>query len=103
MAEGKTKSIGVSNFNPEQLDHLISVCKIKPVCNQFEVNPYFHNDEWVDFCQKENIAVVGYAPIGALDRPWLFFTLKLLLIFFKTGFIFIKITKTEQNSALKNC
>ena len=71
VEQGKTKSIGLSNFNSQQIKDILSVCKIRPVCNQFEVNPYLQNDELVDFCQKENIVVVGYAPLGAPDRAWL--------------------------------
>lgn len=70
VAKGKLKSIGLSNFNPSQIKEILSVCKIRPVCNQFEVNPFLPNNEWVDFCQKENIAVVAFAPFGAPDRPW---------------------------------
>lgn len=67
---GKTKSIGVSNFNIQQLEDVLANCEIKPVCNQFEVNPLFQNNELVDFCQKHDIVVVGYAPLGAPDRAW---------------------------------
>jgi len=31
---GLTKSIGVSNFNSEQLTRLLANCKIKPIHNQ---------------------------------------------------------------------
>lgn len=34
---GLTRSIGVSNFNIEQLDRLIKNANIKPVVNQIEV------------------------------------------------------------------
>ena len=71
VKNGKTKSIGVSNFNIEQLQNVLNNCEIKPVCNQFEVNPLFQNNELVEFCQKNNIVVVGYAPLGAPDRAWL--------------------------------
>ena len=70
VAEGKTKSIGVSNFNIEQLTELLAVCKIKPVCNQFEVHPLCQSTELVDFCQKNDVLVVAYAPLGAPDRFW---------------------------------
>ncbi|KAJ8936536.1 hypothetical protein NQ314_012276 [Rhamnusium bicolor] len=33
-----TKSIGVSNFNKEQIDRLVKNCTIKPVVNQIEVS-----------------------------------------------------------------
>lgn len=70
VAKGKTKSIGLSNFNVQQIKDVLAVCKIRPVCNQFEVNPNLHNNEWVDFCQKENIAVVAYAPLGSPECPY---------------------------------
>lgn len=34
---GLTKSIGVSNFNEEQLGRLLKSAKVKPVVNQVEV------------------------------------------------------------------
>lgn len=70
VEKGKTKSIGVSNFNIEQLKDVLNSCKIRPVCNQFEVNPLFQNKELVKYCQQENVAVVAYAPLGAPDRGW---------------------------------
>ena len=70
VTSGKTKSIGLSNFNPSQLQDILKMCKIRPVCNQFEVNPLLQNNIWVEACQKEDIAVVAYAPFGAPDRPW---------------------------------
>jgi diketogulonate reductase-like aldo/keto reductase len=67
---GLTRSIGLSNYNPQQMQDVLKACRIRPVCNQFEVNPFLPNNEWVDFCHKENIAVVAYAPFGAPDRSW---------------------------------
>lgn len=46
------------------------MCKVRPVVNQFEVNPLLQNRELVDYCLSEQIAVVGYAPLGANDRGW---------------------------------
>lgn len=70
VKSGKTKSIGVSNFNIEQLQDILNNCDIKPVCNQVEVNPLFQNKELVKFCQQNDIVIVAYAPLGAPDRSW---------------------------------
>jgi aldehyde reductase len=70
VEQGKTKSIGISNFNIQQCKDILSICKIKPVCNQFEVNPLWQNEELVDFCLSNDIKVVAYAPLGAPDRGW---------------------------------
>lgn len=34
---GLVKSIGVSNFNSQQIDRLLANCRIKPVTNQVEI------------------------------------------------------------------
>jgi len=71
VRNGKAKSIGLSNFNIQQIQDVLNNCTIRPVCNQFEVNPLFRNEELVQFCQKNDIVVVAYAPLGAPDRAWL--------------------------------
>ncbi len=71
VRKGKTKHIGISNFNVKQVQDVLNICQIKPICNQFEVNPLLHNNELVTFCQNNDIAVVAYAPLGAPDRSWL--------------------------------
>jgi len=38
--EGKLKSIGVSNFRPQDLELILKDCKHKPVVNQIEYHPY---------------------------------------------------------------
>lgn len=61
---GKIKSIGVSNFNIQQLQDVLDNCEIKPVNNQVELNPYLQSDELVEFCKKNNVVVSCYGPIG---------------------------------------
>jgi D-xylose reductase len=36
-----TRSIGISNFNVQSMLDMMCYAKIKPVVNQFEINPYF--------------------------------------------------------------
>ena len=73
VKEGKVKSIGVSNFNLSQIQDVLKNCEIKPVNNQIELNPYLQQKELVDFCQKNNIVVSAYAPIGAgSEKTYLF-------------------------------
>ena len=65
VKEGKVKSIGVSNFNISQLQQVLDNCTIKPVNNQIELNPYLQCDKLVEFCQKNDVVVSAYGPIGA--------------------------------------
>lgn len=42
--EGLTKSIGVSNFNSQQIQNILDIARIKPVANQvgnFYINLFF--------------------------------------------------------------
>jgi len=66
---GLAKSIGVSNFNSEQLARLLAVATIPPATNQIEVSPYLTNSKLVDLCQSKGIAITGYSTLGSADRP----------------------------------
>ena len=65
VSEGKVKSIGVSNFNKDQLKVILDNCDIKHAVNKIEIHPFNQNIELVDFCHENQIAVEAYAPIGA--------------------------------------
>ena len=41
VAKGLIRSIGISNFNSQQLDRLMQVCTIKPVTNQVCIEKIF--------------------------------------------------------------
>jgi diketogulonate reductase-like aldo/keto reductase len=61
--EGLVKSIGVSNFGVHHLEALKSSGRPLPAVNQIELHPWCRNDDIVEFCKNNNIAVVGYSPI----------------------------------------
>lgn len=60
---GLIRSIGVSNFNEEQLTYLLNHGRIKPVLNQFLSYPGKHNQTLIDFCKKNNIIPEAYQSI----------------------------------------
>jgi len=66
---GLIKSIGVSNFNISQVDHIFDNARIKPVMNQIESNPHCLNKQLIRHCLSRNIAVTAYAPLGAPGMP----------------------------------
>lgn len=61
---GNVRSLGVSNFNSQQLDRLISAAKIKPVVNQVECNPNLNQRKLIEFAKARNVTIVGYSPLG---------------------------------------
>ncbi|KAJ1025935.1 hypothetical protein NDA16_002561 [Ustilago loliicola] len=69
---GKIKTIGVSNFDVEELDHLLANCRIKPAVNQIESHPFFAHEELREACIERGIHIQAYSPMAqgqALDRP----------------------------------
>lgn len=65
VEEGLVASIGVANFTTPMLIDLLSYAKIKPAVNQIEVHAYLPQHDLVSFCQKKDIAVTAYSPLGS--------------------------------------
>ena len=61
---GKTKAIGVCNYNIENLLNIISRCRIKPAVNEVEFNPYLYQSDLKQFCDLENIKIFAYNPLA---------------------------------------
>ncbi|KAI5635059.1 aldo/keto reductase family domain-containing protein [Phthorimaea operculella] len=63
---GLTKSIGISNFNISQIERLLANCEVKPAALEVEVNLNLAQNKLIDFCKKNDIAVIAYSPFGGL-------------------------------------
>jgi len=62
-AEGKARSIGVSNFTIRHLRELLAETKTVPAVNQVEFHPYLYQRDLLDFCAGEGIVVEAYSPL----------------------------------------
>jgi diketogulonate reductase-like aldo/keto reductase len=64
------KSIGLSNFNLEQIQRILNIAKIPIHCLQIELHLYFQQKEMLEFCRKHKITIMAYAPLGAPNRSF---------------------------------
>lgn len=64
--EGKIRSVGVSNFNPDHLDRIIGETGVSPVLNQIEVNPRLVQTALRAENDKRNIITQSWTPLGQL-------------------------------------
>lgn len=62
--EGRVRSIGVSNFYPDHLDHIIGDTDVVPVINQIELHPDFQQKAAQDAHKKHNIITESWSPLG---------------------------------------
>ena len=71
-ADGRARSIGVSNFQVAHLERLAAETDITPAVNQIELHPYFLNDEVRTYGERHDILTEAWSPIaqgGVLDDP----------------------------------
>jgi diketogulonate reductase-like aldo/keto reductase len=68
--DGKIRSLGVSNFEIEDLEEARSLLERHPiVCNQvlYHLGERTIEEEEVPYCRSRGIAIVGYTPFGRGD------------------------------------
>lgn len=64
QAEGKIKSIGVSNFFQEHLEALAETARVTPAINQLEFHPGYWQQELVAYCKAKQITVESWSPLA---------------------------------------
>lgn len=65
---GLVKSIGLSNFNSEQVDRVVNESRIKPVSNQIECSYLINQKPLTAFCKERQVVVVAYSPLGRMKQ-----------------------------------
>ncbi|MFJ5222430.1 aldo/keto reductase [Streptomyces sp. NPDC088400] len=73
LADGRTKTIGVSNFLPAHLERLIGETSVVPAINQIELHPQLQQAESRAFHAERGILTEAWSPLGQgkglLDVP----------------------------------
>lgn len=62
--DGRAKSIGVSNFQPDHLRRLAEETETVPAVNQVEVHPYLTNEAVRSYGKENGIATEAWSPIA---------------------------------------
>ena len=71
-ADGRARSIGVSNFQVAHLERLAAEADVAPAVNQIELHPYLLNAEVRAYGEAHGIATEAWSPIAqgaVLDDP----------------------------------
>ena len=69
--EGKARSIGLSNFNKDQIQEILDICEVKPAVLQTEVHPYYQESELKQFLAREGMVIQAWYPLGHGDKALL--------------------------------
>lgn len=67
LAEGKVRSIGISNFDGERLDDLLEVASVKPQVMQVELHPYYQQEALKEKMKPYGTKFESWYPLGHGD------------------------------------
>lgn len=62
--DGRARNIGVSNFQPDHLRHIIDATGVKPSVNQVEVTPYFTQEPLRSLHRELGIVTEAWSPLA---------------------------------------
>ena len=74
LREGKTRAIGVSNYEIFHLQEIFQNFDVIPSVNQVEFHPFLYQEKLLEFCKNNNIQLEAYSPLTRgqrLDHPTL--------------------------------
>ncbi len=70
-ANGKTRSIGVSNFLVPHLERVIAESDTVPAVDQIERHPYLQQPELTAYAKQHGVALEAWGPLGQAKYPLL--------------------------------
>lgn len=68
LADGRARSIGVSNFTIRHLEEMLDRGGVVPAVNQVELHPFLHQRDLLEYCRQHGIRVVAYSPLVKAQR-----------------------------------
>ena len=64
VADGKIRSIGLSNWYVDELEAFLPQISITPALIQNEIHPYYQENDVIPYIQERGIVVQGWYPLG---------------------------------------
>jgi diketogulonate reductase-like aldo/keto reductase len=64
LADGRVRAIGLSNFLPEYLEHLLERTSVIPAVNQIELHPHLQQHAARAFHAQQGIHTEAWSPLG---------------------------------------
>jgi diketogulonate reductase-like aldo/keto reductase len=68
LREGKTRTIGVSNYEIFHLQKIFQNFDVIPSVNQVEFHPFLYQEKLLEFCKNSNIQLEAYSPLTRGQR-----------------------------------
>ena len=66
---GKVRAIGLSDVSLEQVREVFDSATIKPAVVQVESHPYLPESDLLEFCNRNGIVMLAFAPLGHGMKP----------------------------------
>jgi len=66
---GKVRAIGLSDVSLEQVREVFDAATIKPAVVQVESHPYLPESDLLEFCNRNGIVMLAFAPLGHGMKP----------------------------------
>jgi diketogulonate reductase-like aldo/keto reductase len=63
LREQKTRAIGVSNYDIDDLSQLMQSSDVLPAVDQVEFHPFLYQERLLRFCEKNGIQMEAYSPL----------------------------------------
>jgi len=67
-ASGLAKSIGVSNYRPQDFEEILKIAKVVPAVNQIEFHPYLQRSELMTLMKQHNIIAESFGGLTPLRK-----------------------------------
>ena len=64
VAQGKIRSLGLSNYYVEEMSEFLPQISIKPVLVQNEIHPYYQENDVIQYMHRQGIIVEAWYPFG---------------------------------------